>query len=210
MQEREILDILHTHLPGPAVDYCFSLWKGSPFHLKITRSRHSKAGDFYCSGKYETPRITLNNDLNPHLFLLTYIHEVAHLYVFNQHHRSIAPHGNEWKQTFQHLMQPLLNATCFPEPALSLLIRHMLNPKASSFADAALTKVLRSFDSKAGNDISVSDLPEGSLFVLRGKHFKKGKLRRTRFLCHEMKSKRQYLVPAEALVEKVQLSLGLF
>lgn len=210
MQEREVLTILHKHLPDAAVDYCHSLWKASPFHLKITNSRHSKAGDFYCSNKQEIPRITLNNDLNPYLFLLTYVHEVAHLYVFNQHNRNIAPHGREWKHTFQQLLQPLLQPAFFPEPALTLLIRHMQNPKASSFADAALTKALRSFDPKAVEDITVSDLPEGSLFVLRGKHFKKGKLRRTRFLCHEIKSKRQYLVPAEALVEKVQLSLGLF
>jgi SprT protein len=70
-----------------------------------------------------------------------------------------------------------------------------------------LTKALRSFDDKAHNDIVLSDLPEGSTFQLNGRYFKKGKLRRTRILCKEVNSKRQYLVPAEALVSNVQLSL---
>jgi hypothetical protein len=42
---------------------------------------------------------------------------------------------------------------------------------------------------------------------LRGRHFKKGELKRTRFVCNELKSKRKYLVPAEALVDEVQLNM---
>ena len=82
----------------------------------------------------------------------------------------------------------------------------MINPKASSFADTNLTKVLRSFD-KGLQLIALSDIPEGSIFRLQGRFFKKGFLRRTRVLCKEIKTKRNYLVPIDALVSDVQLSL---
>lgn len=83
----------------------------------------------------------------------------------------------------------------------------MVNPKASSFADVTLTQRLRAYDANRKSMPLLSSLPEGSIFKLQGRYFKKGKLRRTRVLCLEMKSKRNYLVPAEAEVSDVQLAL---
>ncbi|MDH4058932.1 MAG: transcription elongation protein SprT [Cyclobacteriaceae bacterium] len=206
MTEEKVTKILSQHVPQKAIEYCLSLWKENAFHLKITRSRNSKTGDFFCAASQVTPRISINNDLNPYLFLITYVHEVAHLHVHKRNRRA-TPHGKEWKLCFQQLMLPLLTPELFPEPVFSLLHKHMQQPKASSFADAALTKALRLFDPHAEGMITVSELPEGSHFMIRGKQFKKGELRRTRFLCHEIKSKRKYLVPAEALVSEVQLHL---
>jgi hypothetical protein len=83
----------------------------------------------------------------------------------------------------------------------------MVNPKASSFADSKLTEAFRLFDKNKNHAAVLADLPEGSTFLLQGRYFKKGKLRRTRVVCKELKSKRDYLVPADALVDNVQLSL---
>lgn len=207
MTEEQILILLRQHLPDASVEYCFGLWRARPFNLKIAKSRQTKIGDFTCKHGAQTPRITLNHDLNPYTFLITYIHEIAHLHVFLTFGHRVEPHGDQWKAAFQKLLKPLLTAEFFPEKILLPLIDHMQNPRASSFADVVLTKVLRSFDKNAHADIILSDLPEGSTFQLNGRFFKKGKLRRTRVLCKEMNSKRQYLVPAEALVSHVQLSL---
>ena len=185
------------------------LWKGHPFHFKVTRTRATKAGDFFCASVDSTPRITVNHDLNPFLFLITYIHEVAHLRVFFEGNRRADPHGGEWKNCFRMLMQPVLTQGVFPEPLLSVLVEHLKNPKASSFTDVALTRALRNHDHQAYAMITVSELAEGSLFELSGKYFRKGKLKRTRFICQDVKSKRHYLVPAEALVGAAQLSLAL-
>jgi SprT protein len=209
MTEEKVHALLHQHVPPTATAYCVALWKQYPFQFKVSRSRQSKAGDFFCATPAAIPRITVNHDLNPYLFLLTYIHEVAHLLVFRKYSRRVDPHGKEWKDAFRQLLTPVLTPSVFPEPAYTVLFKHMHNPMASSFADTTLTKAFRTFDKHADKHISVHDLPEGSLFVLRGRYYKKGKLRRTRFLCQELKSKRQYLVPAEALVEQAQLSLGL-
>jgi SprT protein len=70
-----------------------------------------------------------------------------------------------------------------------------------------LTQVLRSFDVNQKSVALLSGIPEGSIFKLQGRYFKKGKLRRTRVLCQEMKTKRNYLVPMEAQVSDVQLAL---
>jgi len=207
MKESQVLEILRTHLPEKAVPYCFSLWQEKPFLLKITKSRQTKIGDFTSRGDSQHPRITINKDLNCYSFLLTYIHEVAHLHVFLQYKNRVAPHGEHWKTTFQQLMNPVLTSEIFPDKLLAILKGHMVNPKASSYSDTELTKALRLFDHGSNSHIILSELPEGSMFHLQGKYFTKGKLRRTRVMCKEAKSKRHYLVPADALVSNVQLSL---
>lgn len=207
MNEQEVYKILHHHIPTTALAYSIQLWQETPFELKLSKKRETKVGDFTCRRNSSTQRITLNNDLNPYLFLITYIHEVAHLRVYLEHRYKKEPHGKEWKQNFQHLIAPLLNDTIFPHDLLVILERHMKNPKASSFADRHLTIALRKFDNGHTEHLMVSQLPEGSVFKLQGKYFRKGSLRRTRFLCRELKSKRQYLVPSEAVVSEVQLSL---
>ena len=206
MTEEQVRNTLQQHLPERAVDYCFQLWKVKPFKFKLTKSRQTKIGDFTCKQATQ-PRITLNHDLNRYTFLITYIHEVAHLHVFLEFGHRVEPHGDRWKNAFQKLLEPVLSSEIFPDEILAPLMKHMENPKASSFADVVLTKVLRSFDENAHADIVLSDLPEGSIFKLNSRYFKKGKMKRTRILCKEVNSKRQYLVPAEALVSDVQLSL---
>jgi len=206
IHSEKLYSTLQEHIPTTALDYCFSLWQQSPFELKLTKSRQTKVGDFTSRKSAAHPRITLNHDLNPYLFLLTYIHEVAHLHVHLRHGNRVDPHGEEWKRSFQELMIPLLQESAFPPEILHELRRHMVNPKASSFADTDLTKALRLFD-KGLQMVSLSDIPEGSIFRLQGRFFRKGLLRRTRVLCKEIKTKRNYLVPIDALVSDVQLSL---
>lgn len=207
MIPEKIYSILQEHVPAPSLQYCYGLWRDTPFQLKITRTRQTKVGDFTSKKSIAHPRITLNHELNPFLFLITYVHEVAHLRVHLQYGNRVDPHGDEWKIRFRILMQPLLNPEVFPEDVFMELERHMSNPKASSFADTALTKILRRYDKDAAQYATLSDIPEGSIFRFQGRFFKKGKIRRTRVLCHEVKTKRHYLVPADVLVSGVQLSL---
>jgi len=194
------------HVPASAVSYCLSLWTDFPFDFKLRRNRLSKVGDFTCrSGK--TPQITINHNLHPFLFLMTYVHEVAHLRVHQKHGFSAEGHGQEWKTTFQDLMAPLLTNENFPEPLLAGVIKHMVSPKASSFTDGDLTQLFRDQDEREKSTILLSQIPEGSVFHLHGRWFKKGKLKRTRVLCNEVKTRRQYLVSADAPISNAQLAL---
>jgi hypothetical protein len=207
MKADKVLTILQTHVPAEAVSYCFDLWKACPFELKLTRARQTKVGDFTSRRTKAHPRITLNHDLNPYLFVVTYVHEVAHLKVYLEHGHRVDPHGEEWKSSFTELLVPILWENVFPPEILHELRRHMINPKASSFADTDLTQAFRKYDHDAHRFAVLSEIPEGSIFKLQGRFFKKGKLRRTRVLCRELKSKRDYLVPADAQVTDVQFSL---
>ncbi len=199
-------EILVKHLPASSVSYCLQLWQARPFKFKLRKSRQSKIGDFSCKHG-QTPQITVNNDLHPYMFLITYVHEVAHLHVHQQYGHRAEAHGEEWKNTFRDLLVPLLTAEVFPEKLLRGLKKHMVNPKASTYSDTELTELLREFDPKWSRATLLSEIPEGSLFGLHGKWFRKGALQRTRVLCLELKTKRKFLVPADIVVENAQLSL---
>lgn len=196
---------LQPHLPAASLGYCVQLWEQNPFHFHLSKKRISKSGDFTCRHG-QTPRITVNKDLHTFEFLITYIHEVAHLHVHQTHGFRAEAHGVEWKSKFQELLTPVLTVQVFPDDILVCLQKHMANPKASTYSDTELTKLLRSKDPRAAQTTLLSQLPEGSVFDLNGRWFKKGKLRRTRVLCLEVKSKRQFLVPTDVPVGHAQLS----
>jgi hypothetical protein len=206
MDLEKIKLILIQHVPAEAVNYCTTLWQEFPFNFKLRKSRLSKVGDFTCRSG-QSPQITVNRDLHPFLFLMTYVHEVAHLRVHRALGFKAEAHGEEWKSTFQTLMAPMLISEIFPEPLLTGLKRHMVSPKASSFSDTELTQMFRSLNEREKSAVLLSQIPEGSIFHLHGRWFKKGKLKRTRVLCREVKTKRQYLVPIDIPVSNAQLAL---
>jgi hypothetical protein len=206
MDQKKVESILNQHVPAESVKYCQGLWAEFPFTFKLRKSRLSKVGDFTCRSG-QSPQITINRDLHPFLFLMTYVHEVAHLRVHKALGFKAEAHGEDWKGTFQSLMAPMLTIEIFPEPLLAGLMKHMASPKASSFSDAELTHLFRSQNEREKNVVLLSQIPEGSVFHLHGRWFKKGKLRRTRVLCSEIKTRRQYLVPVDAAVSNTQLAL---
>src|SRR5688500_18001195 len=169
MEPEKLYSILRAHVPSTAVPYCYQLWHETPFQLKITRTRQTKVGDFTSKKSIAHPRITLNHELNSYLFLITYIHEVAHLRVHLHYGNRVDPHGEEWKSSFRILMEPVMRPDVFTQDVLSELLRHMSNPKASSFADSELTKVLRRYDKNAAQYATLSDIPEGSIFRFQGR-----------------------------------------
>jgi SprT protein len=198
--------LFEKHVPEAAVFYCLELFEQYQFRFTLRKNRVTKVGDFtFRTG--HIPRITVNNDLHPYLFLITYIHEVAHLSVHIKYGNRAEAHGDEWKNSFKDLLDPVLTDEIFPDQLLKALKKHMINPKASSFSDAALTQVLRKYDPMAIRQTILSEIPAGSIFSLNGRWFIKGPLRRTRFECKEFKSKRTYLVPADVPIESAQLSL---
>jgi len=206
MNEQTLVEILNQHVPAASIPYCLGLWKQYPFHFKLRKRRISKVGDFTIyPGR--TPQITVNRDADPYLFLITYIHEVAHLVVHRKYGNRIESHGQEWKMTFKELMEPVLTEEVFPYALLAGLKKHLHNPKASTFSDSKFTHLLRQYDTRQENVILLSQLPEGSVFGYHGRWFRKGKLRRTRIECCEMSSRARYLVPADAPVSHAQLSL---
>ncbi|MEQ5790014.1 SprT-like domain-containing protein [Muricauda sp. NFXS6] len=195
---------LQKYLPELAVAPCFELIKTHGVHLKIVNHRVTRHGDYrrLPNGLHQ---ITVNASLNKYRFLITLVHEIAHLVAFETYGRRIKPHGVEWKRTFQHLMVPFIRPEVFPSQLLPIIANHFKNPKASSSTDARLSIALKAFDQEERQHSYVYELPQGSLFRLyNGRLFKKGNKKVKRYECVELSTGRLYLFQPNAEVELVR------
>jgi len=192
--------ILSEYLPEASVAEVLSLLDKYPCHLKIVNKRRTKHGDFkrYADGKIQ---ITINNDLNPYRFLLTLIHEFAHLITFEEFKR-VKPHGQEWKRNFKLLMLPFLNPDVFPEDILAQLASYLINPKASSDTDAKLSLRMRAYDAKS-NKTTIFEIPSQSKFHYNNRVYIKGEKRRTRYECIEVQTDKKYVFHPNAEVDLI-------
>ena len=193
---------LEKYLPERAVVPCLELIQENGVHLKIVNQRITRHGDYrrLPNGMHQ---ITVNATLNKYRFLITLIHEIAHLVAFEKYGRRIMPHGVEWKRTFQFLMLPFIRPEIFPSKLLPLLAKHFRNPKASSDTDANLSIALKQFDAYTDKTY-IFELPMGSVFrIYNGKHFRKGNKRVKRYECIEVSTGKVYLFQPNAEVELI-------
>jgi len=172
--------------------------------FKIVKPRSTKLGDFRVRTKGEIPEITVNGNLNPYSFLITTVHEFAHLKTYLEHSFKVAPHGSEWKQNFVSLMYPFVELNTLPKDIEAALLKSFVNVKASSCTDIHLQRVLKNYDSIESHEIILERISKNSTFVLQNKVFRKGILRRTRFLCEELTTGKKYLINALATVIPIE------
>lgn len=200
-----MIETLAKFLPDHAVKPAFELIVTHGVHLKIVNERATRHGDYRkgLSGKHE---ITVNGSLNKYRFLMTLIHEIAHLVAFEKYGRTIKPHGQEWKHTFQQLMVPYIRPEIYPNHLLPLLARHFRNPSATSDTDTTLALALKQYDNQNDKNY-VFEIPYGSVFRIKnGKIFKKIAVRTKRFECLELSSGKTYLFNPNAEVELLKSS----
>lgn len=196
-------ETFNRFVPQSAVEYCVRLWHENKFDLKITQKRATKLGDYRYDFRSKRHTITVNHDLNKYGFLITYLHEIAHLKAFNKYGHKILPHGQEWKLEFQMLVKPTLNTSTFPDKILKALTDYIVNPKASSCSDPVLTEAIRSFNVR-NTESSLLELKPGEKFVFNNRVFIKEEIKRTRYICQEVKTGKRYLIPKIAEVKKVE------
>lgn len=191
-------------MPEGAVHQCVSWLVEYRVHLRITKERSSKLGDYQSPWGGKGHRISVNHNLNPYAFLITFVHEMAHLVAFDKYKRGIAPHGKEWKYEYRELMLPFFQHQLFPADVQEALIKYLHNPAAATCSDQHLLRVLKKYDAPHLQQLTVEQLPEGAVFILRTREsllLKKGPLQRTRYQCTELRTNRIYLVNALAEVE---------
>ena len=166
--------------------------------------RASKLGDYKPVRGRFSHEITVNHDLNPYSFLITFVHEVAHLLAESRGKGRIAPHGPEWKQVFAQMLSHFDGQGVFPHDITGALRSYIRNPAASSCSDHALLRALRRYDPQDSAVQHLEDLPPQAIFSLHasrsGHVFRKGKKIRTRFHCLELNSRKEYYVSALAEV----------
>lgn len=195
--------VLAPYIPENALDGAFELIKKHHVHLKIVNQRVTRHGD-YRRNPDGSHLITVNAGKNPYRFLITLIHEIAHLVAYQIYGHQIMPHGAEWKHTFKTLMVPFIRPSIFPAKIVPLLVRHFQNPKASSDTDSTLALALKQYD-PPNNMNYVFEIPFGSLFrIHNGKVFKKFAQKVKRYECIEVATGRVYLFNPNAEVEVLQ------
>ncbi|MFK7951428.1 MAG: SprT-like domain-containing protein [Ekhidna sp.] len=197
-------EVFQKFIPENAVSYCNKLYQKLGFEFKVKKARQTKLGDYRFDPRLNKHTITINNDLNPYAFLVTYLHEVAHLIAFKQYKRTIQPHGKEWKRSFKEIAEPMLDESIFPKQVLSALKSYFKNPKASSCSDPVLYQILKQFDLPSDN-VLLKDIPIGSSFTFNKRAFTKLEKKRTRSLCIEIDSQRKYMI--SDLAEVIEISM---
>jgi len=196
---------LRAYLPEGYEPMVAGLLVKYPVRFAITAPRSTKLGDYRPPfGAEKHHRISVNGDLNKYSFLITTLHEFAHLETFVRYGRKVKPHGEEWKQTYREMLWPAIASGNLPKPIEHALMKSLTNTKASSCSDTQLSRVLRQFDTKKDDALTLEELPKNATFALQGRHFRKGELRRTRFMCEEIASKRNFLIHALATVNHIE------
>ncbi len=194
--------ILHKYIPEKAVPVISEWIFQFDFKLRIKKSRSSKYGDYRPPIKGENHLITINYDMNKYAFLITLVHEIAHLSNYNKNKDTVKPHGEEWKLHYKLLMQQFLIPDIFPPDVITALKKYMNNPAASSCSDTNLLRVLKKYDVRQ-HTVLLEEVPTGATFMYnKNRHFIKGAQVRKRFKCKELSSNRLYLFNplAEVLV----------
>lgn len=199
-QVEEIVKKLNPYLPQGTAPIIAKWIRNTACELRITGSRSSKFGDYRHPYKELGHRISINNDLNVYAFLVTLVHEFAHLKTWEEHRNRVKPHGTAWKTNFRLLMQPFFEMGSFPEDIHAAIMAYLKNPAASSCTDLNLFRTLRRYDpvrdepSKTHGPVLIEQIPDGQYFLFRGKRlFQKLKKERTRFRCLEVNTQRIYL-----------------
>ncbi len=161
--------------------------------FKISRGRNTKFGDYRPPYNGANHRISVNFNLNPYAFLVTTVHEFAHLQTWNEHKGRAKPHGNEWKLNFKKMMKPFFEKEVFPPDLKMAINTYLENPAASSCSDLNLFRALKKYDAET-NALTVEALPMKTVFKLKdGRVFRKDELIRKRFKCLELNTRKVYL-----------------
>lgn len=178
------VDLLARYLP-PAAAPTIAKWIDYfKCEFKISKSRATKLGDYRHPFQGEGHKISVNNNLNPYAFLVTTVHEFAHLLTWNEYKNKVKPHGLEWKNNFKRMMEPFYALHIFPADVQQAIVSYLENPAASSCTDLHLARSLKKYDAPNASTVHLEKLPINAQFALKdGRKFIKGERIRKRFKC---------------------------
>jgi hypothetical protein len=199
------MQALAAYLPEGSFEPVVAYLHQYKVHLTVTKQRKSVLGDYRHAGWGGNHRISINGNLNKYEFLITLLHELAHLLTYEQFRNKVEAHGKEWKFCYSQLLIVFVQHQIFPADVEKALQKSIKNPSATANGETALLLVLRNYDAvKKVGHFTVADLQEGELFQTeKGKVFKRGSVRRKRIECLEIKTGLLYLFSPITLVKKM-------
>ena len=199
------LNALNSYLPDGAFEPVIDLINQYKVHLTVTKARKSVLGDYRHAFQGANHKISVNGNLNKYEFLITLLHELAHLLCYELYRNKVDAHGKEWKSIYGQLLAQFIQKGIFPDDIKKALSKTLLNPAATANGETKLLLVLRKYNTVQKEGIAlVANIAEGVLFEsLNGKIFKRGKKRRIRIECVEVATGQVYSFSALTEVKLV-------
>ncbi len=192
------------HLPKPSQSKVLDWISNYNIEVRISKKRHTKLGDYRIPRGGKTHRITVNGDLNKYGFLITFLHEFAHLLVYEENGSKVKPHGKEWKRIFKYLMTYLIRIEAFPKDLAFELENDLQKITATSSNNLDLNRILRKYNNEDNDFRMLEDLDTNTYFKIHnGRLFQKGERLRKRFKCVEVNTKKTYYFsPVAEVIEE--------
>jgi len=203
-------DDLNSFIPDLAKEQVKKLSDDFRFRFIPAFNRKSRLGYFKPSVNGKPHNISVNCNLNKYAFLITFLHELAHLVVYEKHGKRTKPHGQEWKSIYGSLLKDSIALGVFPDDITETLKNSVKNIKASSSSDTQLTKTLEHYNEEKDMDSQyfLDEIPENTVFkIYDGRVFKKGNKLRKRIRCLDLKTKKIYLFNPVAKVTPLEVEL---
>ena len=199
------LAALSSFLPEGSFEQVAHYLQQYKVHLTIAKERQSILGNYRNKVVDKNHRVSVNGNLNKYSFLITLLHELAHLLAHEKYGNRIPAHGRQWKEEYGKILSEFIPKKNFPPEIEKLLVQSLKNPAATTCAEPQLIRALKKFDVKKENHFFVEELPAGCLFKTKnGAIFKKGERIRKRFKCIEVATKKLYLFSPVYEVEKFE------
>jgi SprT protein len=203
--EKASFEALKQYIPDGSYEWVMPLILQHKVHLTITRERQTKLGDYRHAWAGKNHRISVNGNLNQYAFLITLLHELAHLLAFDQYGHRIQPHGKEWKQVYSGVLKVFLHQHLFPDDIAAELRAIMHNPPASSCAEENLQRILNRYDRKRNGVKLVEQLEQGKKFrIANGRVFVRGEKLRKRIKCYELPHMKTFLFSPIYEVQEIE------
>jgi len=179
----EKVSVLAQYMPATAAPIIAKWIDYFQCEFKISKARSTKSGDYRHPFKGVGHKISVNNSLNTYAFLVTTVHEFAHLLTWNEHKNKVRPHGTEWKLNFKKMMTPFLEQNMFPDNVQQAISTYLTNPSASSCTDLKLSRTLKLYDLNVMGS-RLEEIPAQAIFTIKdGRKFQKGERLRKRYKC---------------------------
>jgi SprT protein len=197
--------VLSKYMPSDAAPVIARWIDYFQCEFKVSRNRSTKYGDYRHPYQGQGHRISVNYNLNPYAFLVTTVHEFAHLLTWNEYNRKAKPHGTEWKANFKKMMRTFYEKNIFPGDVQQVIINYLENPAASSCSDINLSRILKKYDPVQAHIVTVERVPANAKFKMKnGRVFRKENVVRKRYRCVEVATGRIYLFNPMAEVSLVE------
>lgn len=193
------IQLLQKYLPENTLPFLKNWFGDHYIHIKITKGRNSKLGD-YRKLPDKSHLITVNSTLDPQLFFFVLTHELAHLLAFEKYGRRIAPHGNEWKQTYREML--LESLSIYNDDLKPIIIKFSHSPKANFMASPDLVRYFHMSDLPE-HLCFVEDLTPHNIFIYNKQRYRMIEKLKKNYLCENLDNGKKYIFKSLAKVEKI-------